>query len=155
LEELINNRKVKIVGYSTEKNWLDHLPNKEWLCALVVNDKPRRYIDEVINKIINKDVVYVCTMGKQAELVHDLVDEEITFRECEIEKPYLPNHSIITTWDIDIEEEIWFALFSAYSEEVEIKEVIILDMTDGLEMPRVEACLARIIKEAENKKNVA
>ncbi|KAA3437925.1 DUF7684 family protein [Rufibacter hautae] len=147
--ELINNRKVKIVGYSTEKNWLDQLPNKEWLCAMVVNDKPRRYIDEVINKIINNDVGYVCTMGKQAELVHDLIDEEITFRESEIEKPYLPKHSIITTWDIDIEEEIWFALFAAYSEEIEIKEVVILDMTDGLEMPRVETFLEKIIKESE------
>jgi len=79
LEEVINNRKVKIVGYSTEKNWLDQLPNRDWLCLLLVNDKHRRYIDEVITKILFKDVGYICTIGKQAELVHDLVNEEITF----------------------------------------------------------------------------
>jgi hypothetical protein len=64
LEEFLNERKIRIVEYSTEKNWFSLLPNKEWLCVLVVNDKPRRYVDEVISKILAKDVVYVCAIGK-------------------------------------------------------------------------------------------
>ncbi|MFB9865495.1 DUF7684 family protein [Rufibacter immobilis] len=151
LEEVINSRKVKLVGYSTEKNWLVHIPNNDWLCILVVNDKPRRYIDEVISKIIVKDVGYVCTMGSQAELVHDLVDEEITFRECDIDKLYLPKHSIITTWHSDFEDGIWFALFAADSEEFKINEVVILDMTDGHETQRIKTCLEKIKTEESDK----
>jgi len=151
LEELINNRKIKVVGYSTEKNWLDQLPNKVWLCVLLVNNKPRRYVDEVITKIIFKDVGFVCTIGNQAELIQDLVDEEISFRESEIEEPYLPNHIIITTWHSDFEKGIWYSLFAADSEEVEIKKVVILDMTDGLEMTRVKACLEKIREEESGK----
>ena len=51
LEEIINDLRIRIVGYSTEKNWFGQLPSKDWLCILVVNEKPRRYIDEVISKI--------------------------------------------------------------------------------------------------------
>ncbi|GGK80092.1 hypothetical protein ACD591_08070 [Rufibacter glacialis] len=151
LEEVINNRKVKLVGYSTEKNWLDQLPNKDWLCILVVNDKPRRYIGEVITKIIAKDVGYICTMGSQAELVHDLADEEIGYRYAEIEEAYLPSHSIITTWHNDFEDGIWFALFAADSEEFNIKDVVILDMTDGQENQRLKACLEKIKTEESDK----
>ncbi|GAB2537270.1 DUF7684 family protein [Rufibacter soli] len=151
MKELINDRRIRIIEYSTEKNWFGQLPSKDWLCILLVNDKPRRYIDEVITKIIVRDVGYVCTIGKQAEQVHDLIDEEITFRECEIEKPYLPKHKIITTWHSDFEDGIWFALFAAASEEFKIKEVIILDMTDGQETQRIETCLEKIKKEESDK----
>jgi hypothetical protein len=89
LEDILNNRKIRIVEYSTEQNWFDQLPNEDWLCILVVNEKPRRYLDEVISKILVKDVGYVCTIGKQCEQVHDLLDEEIVYREVEIDT--LPN----------------------------------------------------------------
>ena len=151
MEEVINDRRIRIVEYSTEKNWFGQLPSEDWLCILVVNDKPRRYIDEVISKIIAKDVRYVCTIGKQCELAHDLLDEEITFREVEIEKLYLPNHDIMTTWHHDFEEGIWFATFAAHDEEIRIKEIIILDMTDGAETQRVKECLKKIKTEESDK----
>ncbi|ALJ00694.1 DUF7684 family protein [Rufibacter tibetensis] len=143
MEGIINNRLVKLVEYSTENNWSDQLPNKDWLCILVANDMPRRYIDEVISKIIAKDVGYVCAIGNQAELAHDLVDEEISFRYAEIEKTYLPNHTIVTTWHNDYEDGIWFALLAADSEEFKIKEVVIFAMIDGHETKRVKACLEK------------
>ena len=83
-------------------------------------------------------------MGRQAEQVHDLVDEEICYRESEIEELYLPDHSIITTWHPNFEEGTWFALFAANSENVNIKQVVILDLTDGIEIPKVKACLDKL-----------
>jgi hypothetical protein len=97
LEGFLNERKKKIIEYSTKKNWFSLLPNKDWLCVLVVNDKPRRYVDEVISKILAKDVGYVSTIGKQCEQVHDMFDEEVAYREAEIENLYLPDHYILTT----------------------------------------------------------
>jgi hypothetical protein len=51
----------------------------------------------VISKILAKDVGYVCTIGKQCEQVHDMFDEEVAYREAEIENLYLPDHYIMTT----------------------------------------------------------
>lgn len=150
MEELLNDRKIRFVEYSTEKNWLDQLPNKDWLCILVVNDKPRRYVDEVISKILTKVEAYVCTIGGQCELVHDLIDEEISFREVDIENLYLPKHQIMTTWHHDFEDGIWFAIYAAHNEEVSIKEIVFLDMTNGIEISRIDAAINKIRIEAES-----
>lgn len=115
----------------------------------MVNDKPRRYVDEVISKILAQDVGYVCTIGKQCEQVHDMFDEEVAYREAEIENLYLPDHDIMTTWHHEFEEGIWFAIYAAYDDEIDIKEVVILDMTDGIEIPRIEAYIKGLKDEAE------
>lgn len=150
MEEFLNDRRIRFAEYSTARNWYDQLPNKDWLCVLVVNDKPRRYIDEVISKILAKDVAYVCTIGEQCELVHDLIDEEISYREVEIYDNYLPKHQIMTTWHDNFEDGIWFAIYAALNEEVEIKEIILLDMTNGSEIQRIEATLNKIRKESDS-----
>ena len=94
-------------------------------------------MDEVISKIINNDVCYVCTVGQSCELTHDLVDEEIVFRKVDIEDHYLPKHDIMTTWHTDFDEGIWFAVFAANDEDVSIDKVVILDMTNGQERDRI------------------
>ena len=147
LKELMHNREIRLIEYSTERNWYQEIPTENWLCVLVVNNKPRRYIEEVISKIIDKDGCYFCAIGNQGKEAHDLMDEEIAYREAEIEQLYVPKHSIITTWDNELEEGIWFAIFAAHHEIVEIKKVIILDMTDGKETRRIQSALLKIRNE--------
>ncbi len=81
-----------------------------------------------------------------------MFDEEVAYREAEIENLYLPDHYILTTQHYEFEEEIWFAVFAAYDDEVDIKEVVILDMTDGVETPRIEAYIKGLQDEAEENK---
>jgi hypothetical protein len=138
----LNDREIIFVIYSTERNWAKELPKENWLCILVDNDRPRHYIDEVIAKIINNDVCWVLTVGQSCELTHDLIDEEIVFRQVEVEKLYLPQHDIMTSWHPDFEEGIWFGIHSAYDEDARIDKVVILDMTDGRERERIEKLLA-------------
>jgi len=138
----LNDREITFVTYSTERDWVKELPSKNWLCIVVDNDKPRHYIDEVISKIIQSDVCWVLTVGQSCELTHDLVDEEIVFREVDIEKLYLPKHDIMTTWHKDFEEGIWFGIHSAYDEGFQIDKVVILDLTEGKERARIEKLLA-------------
>ena len=138
---IISDREIIIVEYSTGTNWIEKLPHTNWLCVLVNNEKPRRYLDEVIKKIIDNNVCYVCTVGLSCELTHDLIDEEIVFREVDSEKLYLPNHLIVTTWHTDFAEGISFAILNAQHGEVEIKKVVILDMTDGKELNRINNLL--------------
>jgi hypothetical protein len=138
---ILNDREIIFVAYSTEKNWVADLPNSNWLCILVDNDRPRSYIDEVISKIIKNDVCYVCTVGQRCELNHDLIDAEIVFRKVDIDEHYLPKHDIMTTWHHDFDAGIWFAIFAAYDEGVSIDKVVILDMTNGLEKERITKLL--------------
>ncbi|MES2617400.1 MAG: hypothetical protein V4613_05950 [Bacteroidota bacterium] len=137
----INDREIITVKYTTEENWIKNVPQSNWLCILVHNNRQRTYLDEVISKIIDNDVCYVCTVGQSCEKTHDLIDEEIVFREVDIEKSHLPNHHIMTTWHNDFDEGIWFALFAAHHDEVSIDKVVVLDMTDGIELNRIEKLL--------------
>lgn len=139
----INNREIRLVQYSTEKNWLQELPSKDWLCVLCVQETPKRYINEVLAKIITNDVCYVCTIGSQCEFVHDLLDEEIVYRETEEPPLYLPKHDIMTTWHNDFDDGIWFAIYEANDDQIEIKNVLILDMTSGLMRTRIESALEK------------
>ena len=138
----INDREVIEVKYSTEENWIKNIPRTNWVCLLVDNDRPRRYLDEVISKIINYDVCYVCTVGQSCERTHDLIDEEIAFREVDVDKLYLPKHHIMTTWHDDFDEGIWFSIFAAHHDEVQIDKIVVLDMTDGQEMGRINKLIS-------------
>ena len=133
----LNNRELIFSTYSTEKNWEKDLPKENWLCIVVDNDRPRQYIDEVISKIIENDVCWVLSIGQSCELIHDLVDEEIVCRQVDIDDRYLPKHEIMTTWHRDFDEGIWFGIFAANDEDVQIDKVLILDMTAGEERQRI------------------
>ena len=127
---LLNNRKISITTYSTQKPWLKQLPDQNWLCILVVDDTPRRYLEEVLPKLLLKNVCWLCTVGRQCELAHDLMDEEIVYQEVVASEPCLPKHLVMTTWHDDFEEGVWFAVYAANHHDVTINRVVVLDMTD-------------------------
>jgi hypothetical protein len=140
----VNNKKVSFIQYHTNGNWDVLLPNKSWLCLLVVDQINQNHFDEVVSKIITKDVAYVSVIGKECELANDLIDEELAFRDADIENHYLPEHQIITTWHRDFEEGMWFAFNSADNADVVINEVVVLDMTGADEAPRIKLFLDTI-----------
>ncbi len=137
----INDREITLVECSTKENWINHLPTSNWLCIIVDDGKSREYLDKVISKIIDNDVCYVCTVGQSCEQVHDLIDEEIALRGLDLEKVYLQDHFIMTTWHDDFEEGIWFAIFAAHHDELSIDKIVLLDMTDGKELNRINKLL--------------
>lgn len=145
---ILNNRKLIFLTYSTEKNWENDLPKNNWLCILVDNDRPRQYIDEVISKIIENDVCWVLTVGQSCEMIHDLIDEEIAFRQVDIDNLYLPKHDIMTTWHTDFNEGIWFGIFAANEEGLQIDKVVILDMTEGKEGQKIKKLIEEFNTEA-------
>lgn len=141
----LHGRKVTLVEYDTATNWSDHLPHANWLCVLVSDDRERRYLDEVISKIIAKDVCWVATIGNQCEWVHDLIDEEIVYRQVDIEPLYLPKHDIMTTFHHDFAEGIWFSIVAAHDDDFEIETVVILDLTGGARNDEIQAALSNVI----------
>jgi hypothetical protein len=143
----INNRTVRIVNYSLAEDWTKDLPKSEWVCLVFDDDSPKRYIDEMSNKVLDSNVSYICCTGENAELVHDMFDEEIVFRD--VEDLPLPNHQLMTTFDKDLNEHLWFSIFVAASDEVDIDKVIVLDMTKGLKQERLENAILKIQNEAK------
>ncbi len=87
------------------------------------------YFDEIIRKSIDRNVGYICGVGKQADLIHDMADEEICFRDVDIEDYYLPEHNIMTVSDEDVEKGIWFGLNLTANPETDIDETVIVDLT--------------------------
>ena len=134
----ITDRKIRFVEYDTAKNWIKNFPTDNWCLIIIADEKQTRYFDEIIRKSINRNVGYICAIGKQQELIHDLADEEIVFRDVNIENRYLPNHTIMTVGDEDFEEGIWFGLNCTFNDESEIKEIVILDLTKDAYKPTVE-----------------
>ncbi len=140
----INSREVLLVEYNTAQNWYAQLPNQNWLCIIISDDREKRYLTEVVTKIIVKDVCWIITVGAQCEKVHDLADEVIVLREVDIDDLDLPKHDIITTWHHDFREGIWYSIVAAHHEKVKIDKVVLLDMTRGARRNEVKTILETI-----------
>ncbi len=125
----ITSRRIGYVEYNTSKNWTTDFPSENWCLIIIADEKQPRYFDEIIRKSIDRDVGYICAIGKQQELIHALADEEIVFRNVDVENHYLPKHKIMTVGDEDFEEGIWFGLNCTFNDGSEIKEIVILDLT--------------------------
>jgi hypothetical protein len=137
----MNDREIVVVSYSTDQNWYANIPNKNWLCVLVDNDSPQIYVKEAISKILDKNVAYVSAIGESCKKNHDLLDDEISSREIDLENLRLPEHFIMTTWHKDFNQAISLAIFAAYNDEVPIDKVVILDMSGGSETERINEVL--------------
>jgi len=93
---------------------------------VVINNKNKTDLFEISRRVINNNVCYVCCVDKQGELLHDIIDEDIVIREVEVENNYLP-FNIITTWHSDIENTIWYAIYTAHNEAMNIDTIFCLD----------------------------
>ena len=126
----ITDRKISFVEYDTSKNWIANFPDKNWCLIVIADEKNQNYFNEIIKKSIERNVAYICSVGKQHDFIHDLADEEITYREVDMDNHYLPKHLIMTVGNEDFEEGIWFGLKLTFHNETKIDETIILDITN-------------------------
>lgn len=106
-----------------------YLPKENWCLIIIANEKEQDKFVELISISIDSNVGYICGIGIQQELIHDLADEVITYREVVEEGLYLPKHDIITVGDDDLEEGLWFGLYCALNDGEEIIDYLIVDFT--------------------------
>ena len=121
---------MSFVEFNTSTNWTGNLPTDNWLAIILTKAKNKNYFDEIIRKSIDRNVSFICSIGEQQELVHELADEEIAYRDVDIEPLHLPEHKIITTGHADLEEGIWFGIYTASNDECDIEEVVIINATN-------------------------
>ncbi|SRR5258708_16727546 len=134
MEEIgvFNGRKLLYERYSIDINWANVFPGKNWLLLVTVSGKRKIILDEISRKAIDHDVCYVCCAGEQGELLHDMFDEELAFRRVDIEDHHLPPYDLVmTTWDDDFEEFVWFGLFVANIDPEIINTVFCLDACEA------------------------
>lgn len=141
----INNRKVFHQSYSTELPWSKNFPTENWLAFVIVANKKNTELFEISNKVISNNACYVCCTGNQGELMHDIVDEDIAYREVDIdyEYDYLPPFDIITTWHNTIEEGLWFAIYAAWNGPIEIDKIVCLDASESGNEPDIRELLLK------------
>jgi hypothetical protein len=125
----INGRQITFEEFDTSKNWIVDFPNQNWCLVIIAEEENKNHFDEIIRKAIDRNVGYIFSVGKQHDLIHDMADEEIAFRNVDIENNYLPKHLIMTAGEKDFENGIWSAIYITYQDETEIDQVIILDVT--------------------------
>ena len=132
-----NNRKVFYQKYDSNTAWYNGLPTINWLCFAIVSNREPGELDEISIKLINYNTCYVCCADEQGELLHDYTDEEINIRNLGLGEAYLPPFDIteiMTTWHSSIGEGLWFSIYAAYNDPLEIDAVVCLDCTnDNLE----------------------
>ncbi len=141
----ITDRKISFEEYDTSKNWIEKIPSDNWCLIIIADEKEQNYFDEIIIKSIDRNVGYICGVGKQHDLIHEKAYEEIVFREVDIDDYYLPKHCIMTVGDEDFEKGIWFGLNLTFNPETEINEIVILDLTKKPFSKTIE-----LIKKMEN-----
>lgn len=115
--------------FDTTKNWISDFPTANWCLILIADEKQTNYFDEIIRKSIDRNVSYICAVGKQANFIHNMADEEIGFRDVDTDSNHLPKHRIITVSDEDFENGVWFGLNLTFNSETDINEIIIVDVT--------------------------
>jgi hypothetical protein len=120
----INNQIISFVEYDTSKNWIKDFPNENWGLIIIAEARNTSVFNEVIGKSIERNVSCICSVGKQHDLIHEMVDEEIVFREVDMEDLYLPKHMITTLSNRDFENGIWEGIYLA-----NIGQIVILDVT--------------------------
>ncbi|MGY2134885.1 DUF7684 family protein [Hymenobacter sp. HD11105] len=143
---IINDRTITLTEYRTDQNWLAKLPQHHWVCVLLVHEKRGHYIDEILPKLLLRNVAYVCSIGRAGEWAHDCLDEEVVFRD--VEQLYLPPHRVVTTWHPDLEEGMWHAVWEANHDHVPLHAVAVLDLTGGAENAPLQACLSKLQDKA-------
>jgi hypothetical protein len=139
----IHDRDVKYVEFNTASNWVEHFPTENWVLVIIANNLNRKYFDEIIRKAIDRNVIWISSVGKQQELIHDMSDDEILIRE--IENRYLPEHLIMTIGEEKFEDGIFNGVFLPINAEENLKEIIILDV-DKSNFDKIEN-VVRILKK--------
>ncbi|MBF6640233.1 hypothetical protein IVB69_01945 [Flavobacterium sp. J49] len=125
----IHDREIKFEVYDTSKNWIAEFPTENWCLIIIAEEENKNYFDEIIRKAIDRNVGYIFSVGKQHDLIHDMADEELVFRDVDIEDHYLPKHMIMTAGVENFEDGIWQGIYITHQYETEIDQVIILDVT--------------------------
>ncbi|NEU06843.1 hypothetical protein GZH53_00830 [Flavihumibacter sp. R14] len=124
---IINKRRILYQRHDDVLNWASEFPGSNWLLLTIVAGKSKMILDDIAQKAIDRSVCYGCCVGLQGELLHDFFDENIAARTVGIENNFLPDFEIMTTWHDNVDDALWFSIFTAAHDTEHITTVVCLD----------------------------
>ena len=145
-----NDRQIFYLSTWQTKNWTDQLPSNNWLALTVGHDKDKQLYSELADKCIDKNVLYVCSLGHACELINDIFDEIIVQKKISVgdsvASPDDIENSPMTTKHNDFDEGVWFAMNSAYHGTKDIDKIVVIDLTKETEQQRLTELIEKIKK---------
>jgi hypothetical protein len=135
---------IKFIEFDTSKNWIAEFPDKDWAVVIVADKLNTNYFDEIIRKVIDRNVLWISSVGKQQNLIHEMSDGEILIRD--IENGYLPNHDIMTIGVTDLLDGLFNGIFLPIRSEENIKEIVVIDV-EKLNYNKIILSIEKLQKE--------
>jgi len=135
---VINGRKILYQRCNDTLGWSTHLPDEKWLLLAIVENCGKEFLIEIANISILKNVCYVCGVGHQGELLHDITDELRDVKD---------HVFIMTTWHDSLDDGLWFSLFAAQNDEEDILTVVCLDVARLPLYEEIAVILSEICKK--------
>jgi len=123
-------KEIKFLKCKPGEDTIRNLPSSNWCLIILANDNQTDYFNEIINNAIDNNVAYICGVGKQHDLIHELADEELSYRYTEVSQKHYPKHVVITVGNEDIEKGLWSGVYASEHPDVPIQQIIIIDMED-------------------------
>ena len=120
---------------------------KNWVLFVIEDNIHNPILEQFADLCIDKDVLYVCAVGKACNEVDDLFDFKMVDKEQEGGK--LPSwyqsddDVLMTSWHHDFDEGFWFALTTANYENLPIETVVVANLTSDSYLPTIQ----RLTKE--------
>ena len=138
---IVNHRQVFFLSTS-HASWVSKRPVKNWLALIHCDVRNLDIANAVIRYCLDSNVVFVCTIGKECEWLHDCFDEQIVWREV---VELNTNPAPLTTWHNDFEDGIWFALHAAAGENRPIESVVFIETTGNYSEGQLRGLLSRMV----------
>ncbi|MBI3501188.1 MAG: hypothetical protein HY063_05280 [Bacteroidetes bacterium] len=142
------DRQIFYLSTRQTNNWAEQLPTDNWLALTVGHDKDIKLYNELADKCIDKNVLYVCAVGHACELIHDIFDQTVIQKKIavgdSVASPDDFENSPMTTWHNDFEEGVWFAMTSAFHGTKDIDKIVVIDLTDKSERQRLTELIDKI-----------
>ncbi|MBP6215282.1 MAG: hypothetical protein KA399_03695 [Chitinophagaceae bacterium] len=133
----LNDRQIFFTNVRVDLHWFDKLPSSNWLAFTIADTADKELLSDTTKKCLDSNVLYTCNAGQLGSDTEDYFDEEIVWRQVQIEertgKPQDYKTSPMTTSHRNFDEGFWFATTvanaTAYDEYIPIDKVVCIDMT--------------------------
>ena len=133
----LNGRQIFYINVRVDLHWFNELPLSNWLAFTIADTADKELLNDTTKKCLDANVLYTCSAGQLGSDTEDYFDEEIVWRQVQIEertgKPQDYEISPMTTFHKNFDEGFWFATTVAnavaYDKYIPINKVVCIAMT--------------------------
>ena len=103
-----NDRQILYLNVRTDLQWFEKLPLSNWLAFTIADETDKDLLYDMTAKCLDRNVLYTCSVGELASEAEDYFDEEIVWKQVQIEeltgKPQDYETSPMTTFHRNFDE---------------------------------------------------